>query len=253
MGSDALFDFLVKGATRPVSGWNFSYVAVTQRLVTEPLPWSYASNVLPRLQCVESLLDMGTGGGEFLSLLHPFPKHTYATEGYAPNVPIARQRLEPLGVKVIQSRDDNHLPFADDEFELVINRHECYKPSEVARVLTSHGQFITQQVGEQNNLELNQMLGAKTGSNNKFWNVVTAVEELKTAGFVILEQQEAFPVTRFYDIGAVVYYLNAVSWQIPGFSVESFAPALRRIHQQIQQQGYLEVPSHRFLIIAYKE
>ncbi|RPK04748.1 hypothetical protein FH5_01986 [Priestia endophytica] len=46
-----------------------------------------------------------------MSTLQPFPKTLYATEGYKPNVPIAKERLEPLGVKVVQLHEDNKLTF----------------------------------------------------------------------------------------------------------------------------------------------
>ncbi len=70
------------------------------------------------------MLDMGTGGGEFLSSLAPFPPYTCATEAYPPNVPIAKARLEPLGIEVFQISEDNFLPIPDNTLDLVINRHE---------------------------------------------------------------------------------------------------------------------------------
>jgi protein-L-isoaspartate O-methyltransferase len=82
----------------------------------------------------ESMLDMGTGGGERLASLQPLPKVTYATEAYAPNVPIARKRLEPLGVKVVQIMSDDNLPFANKTFDLIINHHEAYSVKEVYRI-----------------------------------------------------------------------------------------------------------------------
>ena len=39
-------------------------------------------------------------------MLQPFPSTIFATEGYAPNVPIARKKLEPLGVAVVEVTDD---------------------------------------------------------------------------------------------------------------------------------------------------
>ena len=63
--------------------------------------------VIPFMRDAATMLDMGTGGGEFLFSLHPLPKTVYATEGYKPNVPIARQRLEPLGVKVVYFEEDS--------------------------------------------------------------------------------------------------------------------------------------------------
>lgn len=61
---EALFTFLLSEANSPFSGWDFSHI--THRMVEVPLTWSYTSKILMRVRTVESLLDMGTGGGEFL-------------------------------------------------------------------------------------------------------------------------------------------------------------------------------------------
>ncbi len=54
-------------------GWDFSYLSRTERMTSEPLPWSYGSLVIAAMAGAGSMLDMGTGGGEFLSALRPFP------------------------------------------------------------------------------------------------------------------------------------------------------------------------------------
>jgi protein-L-isoaspartate O-methyltransferase len=124
MKDNELFDFLVSEAEHPFSGWDFSYI--NSRLVEAPLTWSYSSKILPLIRTSESLLDMGTGGGELLATLSPLPKHTCATEGYKPNVSIAKSKLDPLGVKVVYSKNDENLSFNTEEFELIINRHDYY-------------------------------------------------------------------------------------------------------------------------------
>src|SRR5579859_747197 len=106
MQNRELFDFLMAEAAYPFEGWNFSHITKTDRMAEAPLSWSYASKLLIRLRKAQSLLDMGTGGGEFLSSLQPLPPLTCATEGYAPNVPVARQRLAPLGVQVYEVGED---------------------------------------------------------------------------------------------------------------------------------------------------
>jgi SAM-dependent methyltransferase len=62
-------------------------------------------------------------------------------------VPIAKERLEPLGVEVFQIENDNELPFANETFDFVLNKHESYSVSEVKRILRPDGLFLTQQVG----------------------------------------------------------------------------------------------------------
>ena len=59
-------------------------------------------------------------------------------------------------------------------------------------------------------------------------------------------------VERFYDIGAIVYQLKAIPWQIPDFSVERYFEQLKSIHEKIRQDGYVDVFEHRFFIIAEK-
>ena len=127
------------------SGWDFSWLA--DRWITDPLPWNYGERVLAAFSGVDSLLDMGTGGGEFLASLAPLPPDAWATENYAPNMPIARGRLEPLGIHLVTGVPDDALPFPSERFDLVINRHELYDTAEVYRILKPGGRFMTQQVG----------------------------------------------------------------------------------------------------------
>ncbi len=159
MKRDLLFLTLLESANTNFSGWDFSFISETGRMKSEPLSWSYGSTAFQLMQHAESMVDMGTGGGEFLSMLQPFPSTIFATEGYAPNVPIARKKLEPLGVTVIEVTDDTALPFQDGQFNLIINQHESYAASEVKRILSPNGIFFTQQVGGLDCAELNDQFG----------------------------------------------------------------------------------------------
>ena len=215
-----------------------------------PPTWDYRATLLEHFRRAESILDMGTGGGEFLASLPFLPAHTSATEGYPPNLPLARRRLEPLGVSVEPPLAGGRLPFADGRFDLVINRHEAYVPTEVRRVLRPGGRFLTQQVGGRDNIRLNQVLGAGDARQYADWDLRRAVHELEEAGLRITDAREEFPETVFDDVGAVVYYLRAVSWQIDGFGVDEYRGPLSALHEMIQAEGRLVVTSHRFLIEA---
>lgn len=247
----AMLDFWLAEAQRPFQGWDFSYITDTGRLRTAPQTWCYASEVLPRLRQAECLLDMGTGGGELLSLLLPLPRRSFATEGYAPSLSVARDRLGPLGVQVEAVLEDGVLPFASAEFDLVINRHASYVPGEVWRILQPGGLFITQQVGGEDGWDLNMLLGARFNLDAN-WRLAAARSQLEAAGFEVLKAKEDFPRARFFDVGAIVYYLKAVPWQIEDFSVERYAEALYQLHYRIQEEGYLDVRDHRFVLTARK-
>jgi len=246
---EELMEFMIQEYEYPFTGWDFSHIKY--RVVSEPLPWSYPSKVLPRIRKIKSVLDMGTGGGEFLaSNFQPFPKHTCATEAFEPNVPIAKKRLEPLGVKVFQIYDESDLPFKDEEFELVINQHESYDPKEVFRILKKGCEFINKQVGGENDKDLAELIGSQFEEND--WNVDFAAKELEQVGFKILEKYEAFPKVRIFDVGAIVYYCKIIPWAIPDFSIEKYKDKLFEIHDKIMKEGFIEVRDERFMIIAKK-
>ncbi|MED3482330.1 class I SAM-dependent methyltransferase [Bacillus toyonensis] len=252
MKRDPLFLTLLDSANTNFSGWDFSFISETGRMKSEPLSWSYGSTAFQLIQHAKSMLDMGTGGGELLSMLQPFPPTIYATEGYAPNVPIARKKLEPLGVIVVEVKDDAALPLQDAQFDLIVNQHESYAASEVNRILSPNGIFLTQQAGGLDCAELNKQFGTPLNSEFASWSLETACNELKENGFTILDAKEEFPLQCFYDIGAIVYYLKAIPWQIPDFTVERYYEELYRIHEIMLQKGYFDVKQHRFIIKAIR-
>lgn len=253
LNDEDLFKFLVSEAEYPFSGWDFSYI--NDRLVNGPLTWSYRSKILHIIRNVDSLLDMGTGGGEFLASLMPLPIYTCATEGYKPNVSVARSLLEPLGVKVFPYEEDGNLPFEDEEFELIINRHESYSPAEVYRILKPGGYFITQQVGVKNDSQLRSILTNKEDANeDEEWKLENIIKSLDLSGFQVLESEENITLTRIYDVGAIVYYFKAVPWELPDFSIEKYYNKLEDIHDHIVKNGYLDLNgnNHRLFVKAIK-
>lgn len=260
MTNNEFYTYLVSEYNQTFSGWDFTHLNGRRLDIHTDHPWDYTATVLAAMRGAESMLDMGTGGGERLAAFatsQPLPPRTCATEGYAPNVPVARQRLAPLGVTVYAVDDDHHLPFVDEQFDLIVNRHASYSPREVRRILKSGHQFITQQVGDQTNRHLHELLDYAPkdtfypGAEQKHaWNLAYAVHELQDAGWCIVEQLEDVYPTRYYDVGAIVYYLKAIPWEIPDFSVEKYFDKLLEIDRLIKREGYVDVLFHQFFIVA---
>jgi len=223
------FDELIAAAERErFEGWDFSHLA--GRLVEAPPAFAYLAAVRRRLAGVQRLLDLGTGGGEVLSELAPFQPSTIATEPWPPNAALAVRRLAPLGASVVlvEGAPENWetiaaplrarpaLPFVDDAFDLVIDRHESYLPAEVFRVLRPSGRFVTQQCGGTHHGELNDLLGLPRPRYGA-WRLEAAEAQLNAVGFEDVAGREAFTETRIHDVGAIVYYLRALPWQAPNF------------------------------------
>jgi len=247
---DDFIDLIQSAETAHFSGWDFSWLE--GRLIEDPLPSDYRQIVLQFLPTATALLDMGTGGGEFLASLPGVPADTQATEAYPPNIKIAKERLEPLEIRVHPLHDGEKLPLPDESFDLVINRHESFDPFEVYRILKPGGLFITQQVGGRDNIALNDFLAPGVNLEYADWDLERALVGLTTAHLHTQQQQEAFPENRFLDVGAVVYYLKVIEWQIPGFDVQQSLDKLKQLHQHILKYGYFRTHIHRFLIVAEK-
>src|ERR1700722_2501713 len=120
MSSAALLDQWKRDAAAPFEGWDFSYL--TGGVSEAEPPWDYLALARMAVSRSHDILDVATGGGEILSGLGPFPGRVRATEGYVPNVAVARRRLAPLGVEVFQANTASGMPFDDATFDLVINR-----------------------------------------------------------------------------------------------------------------------------------
>ncbi len=261
MGGPGSFEQLLSEAERePFQGWDFSYVH--ERMAEESSPWDYCEIVRESLRRAESVIDLGTGGGELLSSLGPLPRRAFATEGYLPNLPVARRRLRPLGVELVATFcDDNTkssqkgaLPFRSNSVDLVINRHEAFVADEICRVLRRPGKFVTEQVGDACHPELFAALGLATPTDSSRWNLQTAAAQLAAAGLHITSSREALLETRFMDVGAVAYYSKAVVplW-IPGFSPDGYRDRLREIHEKIQKEGSFRITIPCFFVQAEKD
>ncbi|MGN0764637.1 MAG: class I SAM-dependent methyltransferase [Aristaeellaceae bacterium] len=243
--------WLQEEAIAHMKGWDFSHLH-GRYTEEEDLPWDYEAIVRSHLSPEKTLLDMGTGGGEFLLTLGHPPAMTTATEGYPPNAELCRERLTPLGIRVVEADGEDPLPLPDNAFDLVINRHESYSIPELRRILKPGGLFITQQVGEDNDRDLAELLLPGTGKPFPGLNAAEQARRFREAGFTVLRQEEAFRPIRFFDVGALVWFARVIPWEFPGFSVEACFDRLLEAQRILNEKGEIRGMTHRFLLVARK-
>lgn len=230
-------------------GWDFSHINLHTQ--SEKLPWSYENMARSFVKDHTCLLDMGTGGGEFLLSLDPIPGLTYATEMYDVNFEYAKENLKVYGVDLRFVEDEKHLPFPDNFFDVVLNRHESFDPKEVYRILKPGGYFLTQQVGDQNSSNLNEwLLNCKIGQYA--WSLNVIQEQLKRHHFKLLESDECFSDMKFLKMEAFIEFAKIIEWEFPNFSVEKTYDKLLLLQEQIQNHGYFTLKEHRFYVLAQK-
>lgn len=94
----------------------------------------------------------------------------------------------------------------------------------------------------------------QASENDVEWNLEYATNELEAAGFENLECKEDITLTRIFDIEAIAYYLKAILFDFPDFTVEKYYDKLEEINECINDNGYLDLDmnTHRFFILAKK-
>ena len=260
------FESLIAEAeAQPFVGWDFSWLRDQGRMVTEPLPWDYDKLVLKHARQSPDMLDIDTGGGEWLSRLQHRPLLTIATESYPKNVTVAARRLKPLNVSVLHlapasdnntQRDDEkqgRLPFREGAFHVVSNRHSSYTPSEVARILAPSGWFITEQLGPPRDSEFFSLLQLQA-PESKFetWTLGLAQRQIERGGLRVVGSGIGEELVSFRDVGAFAWYLKAIPWTVPGFSIRSFHDELKALHSQFSTKGMLGIRLPGFWFEAIK-
>ena len=198
---------------------------------------------------VRSVLDMGTGGGEFLAKVSAtLPDRVVATEEWRVNVPVAKKRLTPFGFEVVECRSVE-LPFKDATFDLVLNRHEELRPSEAARVLSPGGKVITQQVGRDDWKELRKHFPRKTDFGDLQGQYATGFQ---AAGLKILTNLSHDGKVAFGTLGDFVFMLAVTPWTVPNFSLQRDIDSLMELERECRTENGLELTESRFLLIAEK-
>ena len=194
-------------------GWDFS--ALEGRMTSEESDWDFEAECRDALGALAdagggTVLDMGTGGGERLAALldsldagRRDRLDVVATEGWERNVPAARERLEPLGVRVEEhdpGRGDP-LPLPDGGVRLVMNRHEALDARDLARVLAPGGLLVCQQVDGTEVPEVHDWFGTRPA----YPDVRPAVmaDALRGAGLDVEETEQWSGPMDFADVDAL--------------------------------------------------
>ena len=234
-----------------IHGWDFSHIdgRYTEQ---DDLPWDYRAVIEEYLHPEMKILDIDTGGGEFLlSLNHPH-ENTAAMENYPPNVALCKDILLPLGIDFRPGDGKGNLPFDDGRFDMVINRHGDFNAEEICRVLKPGGLFITQQVGAENDRELIELLCGETPIPFPEQYLKLTSRKFENAGFTILRGEEVFRPIRFFDVGALVWFARIIQWEFPDFAVDTHLENLLRAQRKLEELGSIDGTIHRFLLVAQK-
>ena len=159
----------------------------------------------------------------------------------------------PLGIDFKECNDPKNIPYEDESFDMIINRHGDFNAKEIYRLLKKGGIFITQQVGEDNDRDLVKIVLPDVEKPFPHMNLAEQKREFEAAGFQILEEGEVFGPIKFYDIAAFVWFARIIEWEFPNFSVENCFEHLLTMQKIIEEKGEVEGTTHRYMIAAQKK
>ena len=184
---------------------------------------------------------------------HPYC-NTAATENYPPNVDLCKRKLVPLNIDFKRADGKDKLPFENQKFDIIINRHGDYRPDEIQRLLKNNGIFITEQVGAENDRKLVELLLNEIPDipfPNQY--LKTAQKKFEDLGFSIIKAEEAFRPIKFWDVGALVWFAKIIEWEFPDFCVKDCLENLYHAQKILEKKGVIEGKIHRFLLVVKKQ
>ena len=234
-----------------IKGWDFSHIN-DRYDEQEDMPWDYEKTIKKYLKDDMKILDYDTGGGEFLlTLNHPY-HNTAATEGFPPNVKLCMETLAPLGIDIRECNDAKNIPFPDESFDMIINRHGDFDSHEIKRLLKPGGLFITQQVGSDNDRDLVEMVLPNLEKPFPDLNLTSQKQHFIDDGMKIIDSDEYFGPIDFYDIGAFVWFAHIIEWEFEGFSVDKCFDKLVNMQEILERDGKVSGTIHRYFMVAQK-
>lgn len=237
-------------AAATMVGWDFS--VLDGRLIADEPWWDFEEDCRSEMARARRIVDLGTGGGERLQRLLDGDvapvAHTVATEGWEPNLVVARQALSPHGVEVVRydAESDWRMPFSNASVDLVMSRHETIDASEIARVLAPGGRLLTQQVHGHDAQEIHKWFDEAF----EYPHITSGhyVDELEAAGLKVDVVDDWRGTMEFEDVAALVTYLALVPWDAPHFTVDTHAEQLAAL----DADRPIRVTQRRFRIYATK-
>lgn len=232
-------------------GWDFSRMS-TER---DPVPWDYIEVVSRFLRPTDTVLDIGTGGGERLLSLSDKYLSAVGVDPDPEMVRVARGNAEGNSkVRFLLSGADRLELLDDDAFDVVLTRHAPTFVPELDRVTKAGGLFICQGVGSRNMANIRQAFN--TGSEALYEHAhQSLLSDLTTRGWRLVA--EGHYDVRYWvrDVPSIIFWFQAIAGanEVPGdFSIATHHGVVNALIQRFGSHRGLETNEDRTLVIAQK-
>lgn len=226
-------------------GWDFSRMNTSHPAT----PWEYVSVVRGYLRATDTVIDIGTGGGERLLELSSYARQLLGVDPDPEMIERARELATEKGATSVHFEIGTGAKILN-RFDVVIDRHAPFDAEVVHRLLHPGGRFITQQVGEQN---MRNVRDAFRLEANAFAPI--SPEMFVQAGFTVERFDEYNVDYMVRDMDSLLFWLQALDLahsDFGGFDTEKDVDAINRLLSVSLTADGVVTNEHRYLLVAAK-
>lgn len=232
-------------------GWDFSQVNTKSTGVK----WNFYERVKQLSKPTDTILDLGTGGGENILKLAPAVARIDAVDQSPTMIQTARTNQQRLKIENVSFHElaSEEVEALKQSYEMVSCCHAPFSAKVVERVVRERGIFLTQQVSEGDKVNLKecfgrgQAFGVKDGTLKK-----TYMDALKAAGFKEIFAQD-YNAVEYYKSEEDLRFLLTHTPIIENFGkMEDDEKRFQTYLARYQTENGIETNSKRFMIIARK-
>jgi SAM-dependent methyltransferase len=236
---EALDDLLAQIPAR--RGWDFSRMNVLR----QPVPWNYQDLVVRYLRPTDSVLDIGTGGGETFGQLASFFGRGLGIDTDAEMIQLAA--ANSIAGNVRFHVGSARLEAVSETFDVILDRHAPFDSDAIAAHLNPVGYFVTQQVGERN------MACVKAALEQEITQPPVQRQAFTASGLRLLAFLEYDVEYVVRDIESLLFWLrglDGVHADLDGSAALASAAALNRVLAgNVDERGFV-TNEHRYLAVA---
>lgn len=233
-----------------LNGWDFSKV----KCISEGVKWDFYHEVSQRCKNSDILLDVGTGGGEALLSIAEAALLLVGIDNSVGMIETANVNLEQSGklnVRILQMAADK-IKFPENFFNVVSCRHSPFNAKEIANVLVNDGILLTQQVSEDDKINIKQAFGRGQSFSTQDGTLKNRyISELSEAGFKEIHSFE-FDSTEYYQTYEDLLFMLKYTPIISNFGSNNDFTILENFIEQNQTTKGIMTNAKRFMIIAKK-
>ena len=216
-------------------GWSFDKM---KHSIEQDHPYFYYHEVVKHINANTVMLDIGCGSGEKSTKYFGYAKKIIMLDNEPEMLLKAKQNVETFykGTQIdkfefVEGNADGSLNFEDESFDLVVSRHCGGNMKEIYRILKKGGVFISEDIDEQDCLEIKEYYGRGQGYPFTVYHKQETFLQSLNAGFSQINLL-TFDQREYYPNVEELKYLLCRTPIIDGYNEENDAEILNKYCQQ---------------------